>query len=83
MNSQKKVLRFVNPLRKKGTSSDIGVNALHQTAMRLADINSGRSRFKTKDLVGLLLCHGARLSRSSMPLPPCLASGAISSTPNS
>ncbi|WP_245415206.1 hypothetical protein [Hoeflea marina] len=43
----------------------MGMHPLHEAAMRLADIGFSRPRSKTKDLVGLLLCHGARAWRSS------------------
>jgi len=67
MITQEKVSRFINPLRKKGVAPEIGVNALHQASMRLADVRSGRTRIKTKDLVGFFLSHGARVMRSGMP----------------
>jgi hypothetical protein len=35
--------------------------------MRLADVRRTGARFKTKDLVGLLLSHGARAWRASLP----------------
>lgn len=41
---------------------------LSQAAMRLSDAREGRSRFKAKELVGLLLCHGARAWRASQPV---------------
>ena len=40
---------------------------LQQAAIRLSDVREGRSKLKAKDLVGLLLCHGARAWRSSQP----------------
>lgn len=40
---------------------------LHDAAIRLADLGFGRSRTKTRDLVALLLCHGARAWRASQP----------------
>ena len=43
------------------------LHPLHEAAMRIADIGLGRSRNKTKDLVGMLLAHGARAWRSSQP----------------
>ena len=67
MSSHQKVFSLVNPLRKKSAASDIRVDALHQATMRLADLHNGRSRLKAKDLVSLLLCHGARISRASAP----------------
>ncbi len=45
------------------------LNPLHEAAMRLAGVGMGvtRSRAKTKDLINLLLCHGARAWRQSQP----------------
>ena len=45
-----------------------GAHPLHQAALRLAEVRDGRSRLKAKDLVALLLCHGARAWRSSQPV---------------
>ncbi|MDP2118302.1 MAG: hypothetical protein U1A06_12025 [Hoeflea sp.] len=45
----------------------MGMHPLHEAAMRLADLGFTRPRSKTKDLVGLLLCHGARAWRSAQP----------------
>lgn len=45
-----------------------GAHPLHQAALRLAEVRDGRSRLKAKDLVALLLCHGARAWRSSQPI---------------
>ena len=41
---------------------------LQQAAIRLSDVREGRSKLRAKDLVGLLLCHGARAWRSSQPI---------------
>ena len=43
------------------------LHPLHEAAMRIADIGFGRPRGKTKDLVGLLLAHGARAWRTGQP----------------
>lgn len=45
------------------------LHPLHEAAMRLADLglSRSRSRSKTKDLIGILLCHGARAWRYSQP----------------
>ncbi|WP_184355141.1 hypothetical protein [Rhizobium sp. BK602] len=45
------------------------LHPLHEAALRLADLglNRSRSRNKTKDLIGILLCHGARAWRYSQP----------------
>jgi hypothetical protein len=44
------------------------LHPLHEAAMRLADLGLNRSRSrKTKDLISVLLCHGARAWRYSQP----------------
>lgn len=43
------------------------LHPLHEVALRLADLGFNRSRTRTKDLVTLLMCHGARAWRSSQP----------------
>lgn len=67
MTIQENVASFVDTRGKKGRTAEVGVQALHQAAMRLADVRRAGTRFKTKDLVGLLLSHGARAWRSSLP----------------
>lgn len=65
MSTQETILGLVETSGKKGRTTRIGMHPLHEAAMRLADLGFSRSRSKTKDLVGLLLCHGARAWRSS------------------
>lgn len=43
------------------------LHPLHEAAMRIADIGLNRSKAKTRDLVSLLLTHGARAWRSTQP----------------
>jgi len=43
------------------------LSPLHEAAMRLADLGLSKSRSKTRDLVALLLSHGARSWRASQP----------------
>ncbi|NBB47252.1 hypothetical protein GVN24_03075 [Rhizobium sp. CRIBSB] len=43
------------------------LHPLHEVAYRLADIGLRDKRSKTKDLIGLLLSHGARAWRYSQP----------------
>lgn len=59
----------LTPLRpeQRLVGSAIGRHPLQQAASRLSDFRDGRSRLRAKDLVGLLLCHGARAWRSSQP----------------
>lgn len=45
----------------------VGMHPLHQASRRIAEFREGRSLLKAKDLVGLLLCHGARAWRASQP----------------
>jgi hypothetical protein len=65
MSTQENSFGFVDPASKKRRTARVGVHPLHEAAMRLADLGFTRPRSKTKDLVGLLLCHGARAWRSS------------------
>ncbi|MCD2182144.1 hypothetical protein [Rhizobium sp. GN54] len=43
------------------------LHPLHEAALRIADIGLNRSRARTKDLVGMLLAHGARAWRTAQP----------------
>lgn len=43
------------------------LHPLHEAAIRIADLGRGRSRIRTRDLVALLMCHGARAWRASQP----------------
>ena len=67
MIGEQDVLGFVDPRRQERRAADIGMQTLHQASVRLADIRRGGPRFKTKDLVGLLLSHGARTWRNTQP----------------
>lgn len=52
----------------KAKPKGYSLHPLHEAAMRLADIGLQRSRSrKTKDLIGVLLAHGARAWRYSQP----------------
>ncbi len=68
MTTQEKVLGFIDARGKKNRAARVRMNPLHEAAMRLADLRFGRARTKTKDLVGLLLCHGARSWRAAQPV---------------
>ena len=57
---------FIDTVEKQ-SSSAIAPHPLRQAAMRLADIRRSGSRLKTKDLIGLLVSHGARAWRCSLP----------------
>ncbi|HTO32687.1 MAG TPA: hypothetical protein VL202_16125 [Pararhizobium sp.] len=51
---------------RKRKSPRAGLHPLHEAAMRIAELGS-RPRARTKDLVTLLLTHGARAWRSTQP----------------
>ncbi len=57
---------FINTVEEKHAAR-IPSHPLRQAAMRLADIRRAGSRLKTKDLIGLLISHGARAWRNSLP----------------
>ena len=67
MQREQEVPGLVYTRRQEGRATDIGAQSLHKAAMRLADVGRAGSRFKTKDLVGFLLSHGARSWRASLP----------------
>jgi hypothetical protein len=52
---------------RAGQQSISVLHPLHEAAMRIADLGLNRPRTKTRDLVNLLLCHGARAWRSNQP----------------
>lgn len=56
--------------RLTGKNPRLGLHPLHEAALRLAEIGLQRPKpkaAKTKDLINLLLCHGARAWRYSQP----------------
>lgn len=52
---------------KRTKPARMRLHPLHEAAMRIADIGLNRSKAKTRDLVGLLLTHGARAWRAGQP----------------
>lgn len=67
MTIEKQVLRLVEFGSEKSASSLVGVETLHKTAMRRPDFRLAGAGRKPQNLVGLLLGHGARARRGSMP----------------
>lgn len=53
---------------KKPVSKGMGLLPLHEAAMKLAGMGLDRSHNKTRDLVAMLLSHGARAWRSGQPV---------------
>jgi hypothetical protein len=50
-----------------GKSKLAGLHPLHEAALKLAGLGLTRSQTKTRDLVAMLLGHGARAWRSNQP----------------
>lgn len=68
MTVDQESLGFFDPGSRKKSAVAAGMHPLHQASARIADFREGRSPLKAKDLVGLLLCHGARAWRASQPI---------------
>lgn len=65
MNENSVDFDFKSTTREKNRGAVL--NPLHEAAMRLAGIGLSRSKEKTRDLVSMLLSHGARAWRHSQP----------------
>lgn len=52
---------------QKNRARGVALHPLHEAAMRLAGSGISKSRDRTRDLVALLLSHGARAWRHSQP----------------
>ena len=68
MSIEQQTVEYLNNDRRKRLAGNAGSHPLQQAALRLGEVRDGRSKMKAKDLVGLLLCHGARAWRSSQPV---------------
>lgn len=58
---------FPNLPPRKSTTKGAGLLPLHEAAMKLAGMGLNRSHEKTRDLVAMLLGHGARAWRGNQP----------------
>jgi hypothetical protein len=58
---------FPNTSSKKQASKGLGLLPLHEAALKLAGMGLNRSHSKTRDLVAMLLGHGARAWRGGQP----------------
>lgn len=56
-----------SPNDRKPAGRGLGLLPLHEAALKLAGMGLDRSQHKTKDLVAMLLGHGARAWRSGQP----------------
>lgn len=52
---------------KKAYGRSLGLLPLHEAALKLAGMGLNKSQEKTRDLVAMLLAHGARAWRSGQP----------------
>lgn len=59
---------FIHQPSRSAMARASNAHPLQQASMRIAEFREGRSAFKARDLVGLLLSHGARAWRASQPV---------------
>ena len=57
MATKQNVLGFIDARRKVGRASLVGMQPLHQGAVRASDLLGARPGLKAKDLISLLLRH--------------------------
>ena len=69
MAAKKDVLGLVDPGREIRRPPLVGMQSLHQGAVRASDVLGARAGLKAKDLVSLLLRHWPAARRA--PLPRC------------
>ena len=72
MAAKKNFLGFVDTGREIRRPPLVGMQFLHQRAMRAADVVGARAGLQAKDLIGLLFRHfaAARRARAPLPCPP-------------
>ena len=71
MPPENSVLGFVDLGGESGRAAPVGMDLLHQPAMRLANIRLAGARLKPQNLIGFLRAHAARTRRRAMPLCGC------------
>lgn len=68
MNENSVDLAFAQMQQPRSRAKGVTLHPLHEAALRLAGgLGLSKSREKTRDLVSLLLSHGARAWRQSQP----------------
>ena len=67
MVTEKPVLSFVDFRRQERRAPLVGVHPHHQPAMSGPDFRLTGAGRKAKDLIGLLVSHGARIRRAARP----------------
>ena len=69
MRAKQSILGLVYPGSEIRRAPLVGMQFLHQSAVRPADLIAPRARLQAKDLIGLLVRHFATRRRAA--LPPC------------
>ncbi len=67
MSAEKPVFSLVDFRREEGRPAGVGVNPLHQASVSRPDFRLTGAGKKAKDLIGLLISHGARIRRAARP----------------
>ena len=67
MLSEKSVLSFVDFRREERRPALVGMYPEHEAAMSGPDVGLTGPGRKAKDLIGLLVSHGARIRRAARP----------------
>ncbi len=67
MFAEKPVFSLVDFRREERRAPLIGVHALHEPAVSRPDFRLSGAGKKAKDLIGLLISHGARIRRAARP----------------
>ncbi len=67
MLSENSVFGFVDAGGQSSRPAPVGMDLLHQPAVRFADFRLAGKRLKPQDLVGFLRVHAARTRRRAMP----------------
>ena len=68
MLSENSVFGFVDAGGQGSRPAPVGMDLLHQPAVRFADFRLAGKRLKPQDFVGFLRVHAARTRRRTMPV---------------
>lgn len=68
MATNENIHDLTSSLQAKSENQRFSLHPLHEAALRLADLSLGRRKTTSKDLISLLLSHGARAWRQSQPV---------------
>ena len=68
MLTENAILGFVDLRGQRGRATPVGVDPLHQPAVRFANFRLAGVRLKPQDLISFLRAHTARTRRRALPL---------------